>query len=455
MNSSIDCEQEDEKSTDGDFAMHRIIVLDEMDNLLENTTHQGVLYKLFLLASGGTTSASAKSGKTGHTAVIGLANSLDLTERFLPLLTSRGRAPVLVQFQPFSAEEMIAIVKARLTRLQPRYDVDLSCVIGGGEGLQHHQEATHDPLPILTLPALTLAARKVAAVTGDLRKALDACRLAIEAVEMEQREHALRAVADADANAGTGSRTSASADSAQSLLSAWTPASAPKVTPQHVNRVLASVLGSTSLNKIRGLPLHAKFLLAAHLTSTQRHEAGLASDLFHGGSESGGGSISITEVQERYEKMLQQDGAFSPLEGSEIIDVLESMETQSVVQLATDASPSGSSFGASSTTAKRAVSQAAKRSGRKQFLTSHRVVRLCMSAEDVRKALITPSPLSSTVDQLSASSVAASADAVKRVLLVEENKIRRAKGWEQVAESQRLVRALELGGGRGAIADGF
>ncbi|ORX68182.1 hypothetical protein DL89DRAFT_294111 [Linderina pennispora] len=69
----------------------------------------------------------------------GIANALDLTDRFLPRLQARNCEPVLLNFNP----------------------AGLSSVSG--------QEAE----PIIQKAALELCARKVAATSGDLRKALD------------------------------------------------------------------------------------------------------------------------------------------------------------------------------------------------------------------------------------------------------------------------------------------
>ena len=83
----------------------------------------------------------------------GIANALDLTDRILPRLTSHTHCkPRLLHFPPYTREEIVTILKAR---------------VGGreeGEGV------------IVDSAAIEFCARKVSSVHGDLRKALDICR---------------------------------------------------------------------------------------------------------------------------------------------------------------------------------------------------------------------------------------------------------------------------------------
>ena len=46
----------------------------------------------------------------------GIANSIDLTERTLPFLEQRGCAPQRVHFHPYSTEQLIVILKHRLSQ---------------------------------------------------------------------------------------------------------------------------------------------------------------------------------------------------------------------------------------------------------------------------------------------------------------------------------------------------
>uniref|UniRef100_A0AAY4DH08 Cell division control protein n=1 Tax=Denticeps clupeoides TaxID=299321 RepID=A0AAY4DH08_9TELE len=127
-----------------------LLVLDEMDQL--DSKAQDVLYTIFewpfLLKS--------------RLCLIGIANALDLTDRILPRLQSKPHCrPQLLHFPPYSRHELTAIVQDRLKQLS-------------GEG-------------VLDSAAVQFCARKVSAVSGDARKALDICRRAVEMVESTNR----------------------------------------------------------------------------------------------------------------------------------------------------------------------------------------------------------------------------------------------------------------------------
>lgn len=51
----------------------------------------------------------------------GIANALDLTDRILPRLQARPRCrPQLLNFPPYSRQELVAIVQDRLTQVGAR-----------------------------------------------------------------------------------------------------------------------------------------------------------------------------------------------------------------------------------------------------------------------------------------------------------------------------------------------
>ena len=84
--------------------------------------------------------------------VIGIANALDLTDRILPRLQSHIKCrPQLLHFPPYTKDQIVTILQERL---------------GSNSGTQ----TVVDPM------AVQFCARKVSAVHGDLRKALDVCR---------------------------------------------------------------------------------------------------------------------------------------------------------------------------------------------------------------------------------------------------------------------------------------
>ena len=126
-----------------------IVLVDEMDLLL--TKSQAVLYNLF----------EWPTRPGSGLAVIGVANTMDLPDRLLPRIASRlgGRR---LPFAPYTAPQLRAILETRLA--------------GAGAA------AAFDPRAVL------FAARKVAGAAGDVRRALELCRLAADVAAEEGGE---------------------------------------------------------------------------------------------------------------------------------------------------------------------------------------------------------------------------------------------------------------------------
>nr|XP_061792350.1 cell division control protein 6 homolog [Nerophis lumbriciformis] len=130
-----------------------LLVLDELDQL--DSKAQDVLYTIFEWPH------LSKS----RLCLVGIANALDLTDRILPRLQARPHCrPQLLNFPPYSREQLGDIVRDRLA------------------------QACADS--VLDAAAVQFCARKVSAMSGDARKALDICRRAVEIVESEHRKKA-------------------------------------------------------------------------------------------------------------------------------------------------------------------------------------------------------------------------------------------------------------------------
>ncbi|XP_077428053.1 cell division control protein 6 homolog isoform X2 [Vanacampus margaritifer] len=130
-----------------------LLVLDELDQLDSKT--QDVLYTIF----------EWPHLPQSRLCLVGIANALDLTDRILPRLQARPRCrPLLLNFPPYSRDQLGAIVQDRLAQ---------ACADG-----------------VLDAAAVQFCARKVSAVSGDARKALDICRRAVEIVQSEHRKKA-------------------------------------------------------------------------------------------------------------------------------------------------------------------------------------------------------------------------------------------------------------------------
>ncbi|GAB0090464.1 Cell division control protein [Sergentomyia squamirostris] len=123
-----------------------LLVLDEIDQLVGNK--QSVLYTIF----------EWPRKFSNKLILIGIANSLDLTDRLLIRLQSRCELqPTLMHFAAYTKQQIAEILTQRLTQ-------------GGVSGL----------FPPATI---NLLAAKVAAISGDVRRALDIGRRIIEVAE--------------------------------------------------------------------------------------------------------------------------------------------------------------------------------------------------------------------------------------------------------------------------------
>lgn len=122
------------------------MVLDEIDQL-ENK-HQSILYTIFEWPS----KANFKL------ILIGIANALDLTDRTLPRLQAKCELkPKLMHFAPYTKTQIVDILTSRL------------------------KEA--GALEVFSQTALQMLAGKVAAVSGDVRRALDIGRRVVELID--------------------------------------------------------------------------------------------------------------------------------------------------------------------------------------------------------------------------------------------------------------------------------
>ncbi|NXM04407.1 CDC6 protein, partial [Tyrannus savana] len=139
-----------------------LLVLDELDQL--ESKGQDVLYTLF----------EWTQLPSSRLVLVGLANALDLTDRSLARLGAHpAGSPRLLHFPPYTKEQLTHILQERLAALMAPVP----------------RQVAGDP--VLDAAALQFCARKVSAVSGDARKALDICRRAVEVVELEVRGQTL------------------------------------------------------------------------------------------------------------------------------------------------------------------------------------------------------------------------------------------------------------------------
>ncbi|XP_050074603.1 cell division control protein 6 homolog [Anopheles maculipalpis] len=127
-----------------------MLVLDEIDQL--SSSKQTILYSIF----------EWPARPTARLILIGIANALDLTDRLLARLQARCELkPHLIQFLPYTKQQIVAILKASLAET---------------DSLSRFPEA-----------ALGLLAAKVASTSGDIRRALFIARRLVESAKKEDR----------------------------------------------------------------------------------------------------------------------------------------------------------------------------------------------------------------------------------------------------------------------------
>ncbi|KAI0430601.1 P-loop containing nucleoside triphosphate hydrolase protein [Xylaria sp. FL1042] len=290
-----------------------LIVLDEIDHIL--TLDLESLYKVF----------EWSMQKTSRLLLVGIANALDLTDRFLPRLKSRNLKPELLPFLPYSAAQIKAIITSRLKSLVP-------------EG---------SPLPFIHPAAIELCSRKVSSQTGDLRKAFEICRRAIDLVEMETkqkheaeiREKILlstpsRRPLSEKANLSSPSKETSAKDVSSMLadsLKTLTIENAPRVSIAHLNKITAAAFSNGTSQRLKTLNLQQKAALCSLMALEKRNRVSRPVVLSQSPSKSQTAAPTIKLLYETYCLLCTRDSVLHPLSGSEFREVVGSLETLSLV----------------------------------------------------------------------------------------------------------------------------
>lgn len=312
-----------------------VVALDEIDHLL--TLELEVVYTLF--------EWSLQPGS--QLILIGIANALDFTDRFLPRLKARNLTPQLLPFLPYAAPQISSVITNKLRSLLPA-DTDVPS----------------DFVPFIHPAATQLCARKVASQTGDIRKAFDICRKAIDLVESETRQKYQDAMVEADGPSPSPStpsrapltdninlcsspsmrspeqtpsrahllRQQAMAEELRSL----TPATAPRATIAHVAKISAASFGQGVSQRLQTLNLQQKAALCAlvSLERKKKRRAIRTADLTGTPSKpraADRAAPTMRALYETYAALCKRDGMLHPLTGTEFRDVVGSLETLSLI----------------------------------------------------------------------------------------------------------------------------
>ena len=141
--------------------------------------------------------------------------------------------PAEINFPAYSRDEISKIISTRLQEFNDDKD-----------------------LPIIRPAAITFLAAKISTLSGDVRKALDVCRRAIELAELEARKQTL--LKPLESSPANGSHLPSRANLAVK------PIDVPQIL-KIVNEVYCSSVTSSMGQKNSDLPLHQKLLIASLL----------------------------------------------------------------------------------------------------------------------------------------------------------------------------------------------
>ena len=187
-----------------------VLLLDEMDQLMSKA--QGILYELFGLPT----------LKGSRCILVGVANGINLVEVTLPRLAARGCEPTVVRFNAYDKDQIKSLLKQRLSPL---------------------------PWTVFEDAGLELCARKVAAATGDMRRALNICTNAVDLC---------------------GTEAAAAAAAQEQEQEQEEDANPTTITPRvmlvklsHMARAISASFASPVVDTMRGLPQQQQMVLCA------------------------------------------------------------------------------------------------------------------------------------------------------------------------------------------------
>lgn len=207
-----------------------VVLMDELDQLV--TRNQSVMYNFF----------NWPALRHSRLIVLAVANTMDLPERTLSNKISSRLGLTRITFPGYTHKQLMEIITSRL------------------EGV---------PGDIVHKDAIQFASQKVAAVSGDARRALDICRRAVEIAEDEKRKQGEETTAQTPSNPGRGKKMVQADASAEDDETGGT-ADMGLVTIKTIKRAINESTSSPMAQQLKALPLAAKLFLAAVLARIRR-----------------------------------------------------------------------------------------------------------------------------------------------------------------------------------------
>ncbi|KAL8693381.1 MAG: hypothetical protein Q9218_001773 [Villophora microphyllina] len=201
-----------------------VVLMDELDQLV--TKDQSVMYNFF----------NWPGLRHSRLIVLAVANTMDLPERTLSNKISSRLGLTRITFPGYTHEQLQAVISSRLA------DV---------------------PGQIVDPDAIQFASRKVAAVSGDARRALDICRRAVEIAENQVAD-------DANPLLATPSKRAKSREKPGEVIREKKGAIACNVTIATIKQAINEATSSSLQQYLKSLPLSSKIFLASLLASNRR-----------------------------------------------------------------------------------------------------------------------------------------------------------------------------------------
>ncbi|XP_031838552.1 cell division cycle 6 [Nomia melanderi] len=251
-----------------------LLILDELDQL--ESKNQSVLYSIF----------EWPLIRNSKLLLIGIANALDLTDRVLPRLQARCELkPKLMHFPPYTKQQIYNIILERLSEAKVS--------------------------DLFTGTAVQMLAGKVAAVSGDIRRALDISRRVIELAESHKLVQVLQPTNDNETNTGSPKKHQSIAEKPVDL--------------KEVITVLNGVYGgSQNIQKEEStFPLQQKLLLCSLLLILNK---GRNKD------------VTVGRLHEVYKKVCKKRNIHA-VDGSEFVSLCSLIETRGILKLARKKEP--------------------------------------------------------------------------------------------------------------------
>ncbi|KAF2657314.1 cell division control protein Cdc6 [Lophiostoma macrostomum CBS 122681] len=293
-----------------------VVTLDEVDHLVELDVD--LLYNIF----------EWSLQKSSGLVLVGIANALDFTDRFLPRLKARSLKPHLLPFLPYNASQIESVVISKLQSLMTN-EVDY--------------------VPFIHPTAIKFLAKKVSGQTGDLRKTFDICRRAVDLVEADTRDQHAKKMAEItpsptpsptktplveNMNLSSPALLSPTKTKAQSTLSAslaqLTVENAPRATIAHIARITATVFSNGTAQRLQNLNLQQKAVLCA-LMALENKRNSTAENILATPSKTQSSVPTIKAIFEAYTALCRRENMLHPLTSTEFRDIVGSLETLSLV----------------------------------------------------------------------------------------------------------------------------